>query len=593
MKKFSPLFLGGLFFFALLQLIPLQNIHAQSSRSGVTIRVTVDGTPTDFVEGTCGFGYALFGGFPSEEICAPISWAHDVIGQDSIVCDSIPVGSLTGKIGMVRRGGCTVAANGAFIAKSFNAQRAGALAVFIANNSATANQTNCYVQTAGGTSSTVTVPVFFLSREMANFINAAVVGGQAVEVCILPPNVLINSAFYPAQNVQTPVSQIATDTMGFSANITNTRGVDLTNVVVSAKVETAAGAELFSTSLTIPSLTADVSDSLFQLPGLFVPELPVGDYVFHYSTSSDPDGQYSIRHDFRDGFKVTNSLFAKDDNVGTHANITALQPGTLPDAGWAVGNLYIMSSGAQDDYVVRTVEFSHAVNAGTVPINQVGADMFLFKVNDDVVADWNLFEGADFLSPSFEWIGTGSYEAPANAANFQLQQVQLIDLVNALPGVPVEAGDTYVLAAFYPDSNKVVFNTFDFDAETAGPEGINTLSYSSQWFLGGFSSGCCAVLRMYIDLATTTDEHQLPETSMQVFPNPVKDVLNLGLNLDKPTDITVTIAEISGRTIRIEDKQGMTNETLTYQLPQLASGTYLARIATKEGTLTKKFVVQK
>jgi hypothetical protein len=28
-------------------------------------------------------------------------------------------------------------------------------------------------------------------------------------------------------------------------------------------------------------------------------------------------------------------------------------------------------------------------------------------------------------------------------------------------------------------------------------------------------------------------------------------------------------------------------------LPQLVSGTYLARIATAEGTLTKKFVVQK
>jgi hypothetical protein len=57
--------------------------------------------------------------------------------------------------------------------------------------------------------------------------------------------------------------------------------------------------------------------------------------------------------------------------------------------------------------------------------------------------------------------------------------------------------------------------------------------------------------------------------------------------------VTITIAELSGRTIRIEDKKGLTNETLTYNLPELASGTYLARIATKEGTLTKKFVVQK
>ncbi len=37
----------------------------------------------------------------------------------------------------------------------------------------------------------------------------------------------------------------------------------------------------------------------------------------------------------------------------------------------------------------------------------------------------------------------------------------------------------------------------------------------------------------------------------------------------------------------------MTSQRLSYPLPQLSAGTYLARIATPEGTLTKKFVVQK
>jgi len=98
---------------------------------------------------------------------------------------------------------------------------------------------------------------------------------------------------------------------------------------------------------------------------------------------------------------------------------------------------------------------------------------------------------------------------------------------------------------------------------------------------------------MYVDLVTTTDEKPLPASYMNVYPNPVKDVLNLGLNFGTASDVTITIAELSGRTIKIEDKKGLTNETITYNLPQLASGTYLARIATKEGTLTKKFVVQK
>jgi hypothetical protein len=182
MKKLSLLSKGGLFLFALLQFFFLQNSFAQSTDSGVTIRVTVNGVSTDFFEGECGFGPAAFGGFPSVDICAPAAWAHDVIGQDSIVCDSIPVGSLSGKIGLVRRGGCAApnAAAGNFVAKAFNAQRAGAEVVLVANHYATATQTACSIQTLGGADANVTVPVFFLSRTMAEFIDGAINSGQPV-----------------------------------------------------------------------------------------------------------------------------------------------------------------------------------------------------------------------------------------------------------------------------------------------------------------------------------------------------------------------------------------------------------------------------
>lgn len=590
MKKHSPLSLGGLFLFALLQFVFSTTALAQSENSGVTIRVTIGGVSTDYVEGECGFGPAQFGAFPDYQLCAPAEWGHSISG-DTLGCDSIPVGSLTGKIGLVRRGACPApnTTGGNFVVKAFNLQRAGADAVLVANHYSTAAQTSCSVQTMGGADPAVTVPVFFLSRAMAEAIDAGFASGQAVEVCILPPVVKMESAFYPVQNVQTPISQIATDTFGFSVNLTNAPGVDLTNVVVTAQVLEEDGDELFSSSISIPTLTADVVDSLFIIPGLFVPDLPLGKYFLKYTAQSDPVAGNDTKHVVNNPFYVTESLFAKDDNTVT----SGLQPGSIPDAGWGVGNLYIMTAGSLDQYRVQTVEFSHAVNANTVPINEVNADLFLFKVRDTVANDWNLFEGTDFFSSSFELLGSGAYEAPANAANYQLQQVEIIDLNSAEPGVLLENGANYVVAAFYPDSSRVAFNAFDLDVEAAGPNGLNTFTYSTQWFLGGFTSGCCAILRMYIDLVVTTDETPLPDNYMKVFPNPVKDVLNLGLNLDKPTDITVTIAEMSGRTILIQDRQGMTNETLTYQVPQLAAGTYLARIATKEGTLTKKFIVQK
>lgn len=588
MKVKSPL-ACGLLLFALFQLTFVQTAFAQGTKnSGLTLRVNVNGVSTDFGEFECGYGTADFGDSLEVDLCAPAAWAHDINGLDSLVCDSIPAGSLTGKIALVRRGGCPVVAAGSFTAKAENAQKAGALAVLVANHALNANETDCFSRQLFGPAPAVTIPVLFLSRTVANFIDAAINSGNPVEICLYRPNVYLQSTFYPLQNVQTPVSQIAQDTLGFSANVTNVRGIELTNVEITATVETAAGVDLFSTTLTIPTLAGDVTDSVFTLPDLFIPALPVDNYRIVYSTESDPFNGNVFKDARRLAFNVTENLFAKDDNI-----TIGQQPSPLPATGWGVGNLYVMDAGALDNYEVNTAVFAHNSASPLWPVNKIVADLFLFRVNDDVAADYANFENTDFLSSSFQLKGTGAYVAPQNATAYQLQQVGLIDLSTAEPGIPLENGAHYVLAAFYPDSSTVAFNGFDEDVEVAGPQGIGTMSFSTQWFLGGFVGGASATLRMFIDLVVTTDEQPLPDSYMNVFPNPAKDVVNLGLSLEKPTDVTVTIADINGRTIQIQDRYGLTNETLTYQVPQLAAGTYLARIATKEGTLTKKFIVQK
>jgi len=583
MKKFS-LLSPGLLLFALFQILFIQNAFAQTVNSRLTFLVTVGGVTTEFEEGLCGFGTAQFGGSVTTDLCAPIEWARDAIGNDTLACDSIPAGSFAGKIAFIRRGTCN------FTVKALRAQAAGAVAVVIANNSATAGHTDCTILTLTGTDPLITIPVLFSSRQMSTFIANAIDSGEEVEVCLHPPNVFIASSFIPFQNAQTPVTQIAKDTFGFSANVTNTRGVDLTNVVLTASVETAAGDELFTSSIDIPLLTGDVVDSIFVVPGLFAPELPLGDYRVVYSTTSDPLNGNVFDDVLRAPFKVTENLFAKDDNI-----TTGIRPGTIPAAGYAMANLYTMSAGALDNYEVKTIELAHFTNPppNNPAINSIISDISLFRVNDDVAANWNLWDRAGYQSTSYQWVGTGTYVAPANATQAQIHQVELTDLNTALPGIPLDNGAQYLLSAFYADSSRFVFHAVDQDFDLAGPFGLYSFSYSDQWY-SGFTGGPNAhVLRMYIDLVVTTDEKPLPDSYMNVFPNPAKDVINLGLNLDKSTDITVTIADINGRTVYIDDRFAVTNETLTYQISQLAAGTYLARIATKEGTLTKKFIVQK
>ena len=54
----------------------------------------------------------------------------------------------------------------------------------------------------------------------------------------------------------------------------------------------------------------------------------------------------------------------------------------------------------------------------------------------------------------------------------------------------------------------------------------------------------------------------------------------------------ITLADLNGRVILIDEVENAYQQQRQYDTSGLANGTYLVRIATKEGTKTKKFVVQ-
>jgi len=553
-----------------------------TENSGAVIRVTYGSNSRDFFEGACGYGTANWGGVPQGKQCAPASWAYDIT-PDSLCCDSIPEGQLTGKVAVIRRGVC------GFSIKAFNAQKAGAVAVLIANHYDIATQNECSTMNMGATqpqASQTTIPCFFMSRQMAEYVDAALKSGSPVEICIIIPEVRLASIFMPASSKRTPVHQIPVDTFGFGASLTNTSGVNRTNVVLKASVLTDKDSVLYTTQQVIPSLDAAVVDSFFPLPGQYAPELPIGTYSILYTVNSDPvGGVIPAEARVRTNFYVTENLFAKDDGA-----TVGFRPGSLGES-WGVGAWYTTNPKVTEQYQVKEVEFAFTTNASELPIANVIADIFLFKVNDDLLPDYSNFDNTKFESESFEWQGTASYEATSTTQAFSDQKVIILDLITGNVGVKLQNGARYVVAVQYQGTSRFVFHAFDQDVPLPAP---STLVFNGQWFLGGFQGGPSAILRMYMDLVSTTDEKPLPETVMQVRPNPVMDgQLNLQLGFERPTDATITIAELSGRVITYEVREGLTNEQLSYALPQLASGTYLARIATKEGTLTKKFIVQR
>lgn len=399
-----------------------------------------------------------------------------------------------------------------------------------------------------------------------------------------PLNDLAISAFYyPVSSFSTPVSQIATDTFGFEVNLSN-RGLNpQTNITITAYVKEEGGAELYSESIQVPSLESGVADSSFVFPLPYAPELMSGLYSVGYTVTSDSVDQRPDNNERSSLFVVSNNVFAKEDGP---------EQGYRPSAGgdWAVANYYRMSGGNFEQYKAVQAEFAFSTDETEILITDVESTIYLFKISEDVAEDFSDFDGSDFGSSSLEFIGIAGYMAPDTVTDYLLQQVEIVDFNSGQNGVLLETGGRYLLALEYAGASAKVYHAFNDDVYYYFP---STFVFNTDWNVNGFGGDINALLRMHIGLLSTTDEQPLPDNTLSIFPNPVRETLQLGIEFAEPTDATITIADLQGRVVKFEDRFGLTKEILTYRLPQLASGTYLARIATAKGSITKKFAVAK
>ena len=410
-----------------------------------------------------------------------------------------------------------------------------------------------------------------------------------------PVNMKISSYFYPLTHYRTPDFAVSKDTFGFSCNVTNSGGVDQTALIVKAVVTNDAnGNVLFQDSLITNGLAAGV-DSQFIFNKRFAPELPAGKYSVRYRcyvpgfTDATPGDNVASKDFIISG----DGSWARDD--ANASNLTFTQPGTINADGWATINLFQMLGGSNEKYHIQDVEWRAGKTGG---MDGVKAEIYVLEVNDDNVApDWSGFDPAnlpfdDNTPSSYTWIGGTSFEyLDTTTGNTPKIRTGVSDFFNGNPGIDVKQGKRYLIAVSWEGDNTDIFHAFVTDVPYSN---INTFIYNAPTWFGGFSGGeYTAYTRCYVYLGSKTDDKPLPDAALSVFPNPTSDMLNLSLNFEKPTSVTITLADMKGGVISVMDKEGLTNETLSYDLSGYAAGTYIARIATPDGTKTKEFVVSK
>lgn len=395
--------------------------------------------------------------------------------------------------------------------------------------------------------------------------------------------------FYSPASYAQPVTQIATDTMGFSVDVYNIGRSTQDDVFL--KVEIAKGSTVvFTNEINIGSLVADSPDSTYSFDAAdnFIPDqLTTGVYKLTYSVSSantdfDPSNN-AVSQDFR----VTSDYYAKDD--GDVASVGGLRPGGGGD--YYIANLYRTSENWVDNYQATSAVFGCAFDTDD-PATGKTVSLYLMSVNDDIDGGFNNFDGNEIevpLHPDLELVGFGEYSFDASYQDYDDANVVLSDLNQGTPGVPLLPATRYILAIQYAGNASTTYQAFNTKIKYFQ---ISTISISDQWYFGGFGEEEAAVLRMYLELYSTADEQALPDNALNFFPNPANSTLNVEIDLETPALANVTIADLNGRVIQIDEIENAFKQSKQYDVADLPNGTYIIRIATKEGTKTKKFVVQ-
>ncbi len=395
--------------------------------------------------------------------------------------------------------------------------------------------------------------------------------------------------FYATASYAQPKSQIGADTLLFYAKVDNVGSKAVPNVVLRAEVKDAGGAIIFQDSLEIASIETGDTTVEMELPNVFIPDqLEEGDYTINYtlysrdSIDADPANNSASR-----GFAVTSNLYSKENGISTYYGGL-----TYP---YYVGAVYKTGSNWVDNFKAVNSIFSAAKNSADGPLAGETVNIVLVEVNEDVTGpNWNSFNtSGDYANnPSLTLRSINEHTFTTSTTSGE-ESHELVDFETDEIGVDLKENNRYILLAEY-DGSVPIFHGYNANlAQLYFPSTIVYTSDDDTWYLGGWQGRPAINLRMEIALISTADEKALPDNAFSFYPNPVSDKLNVRLSLEQPTVANVTIADLSGKVIKIDEIVNAYQDSREYNVSNLPSGTYIVRLATKEGTSTKKFVIQR
>ena len=592
MKKQITLFLG-LAIAAFLQFVGFTNLNAQTDGAGIVVEVKSSSGTATYKNENCGYGTATWGGSVTSEFCGQAAWLRDINPPlpDTLGCDSVIAGSLAGKVAFVRRGVCE------FGLKCLNAEKAGAIAVFVINNNAAANGDDCaqIPMGPGVNGAAVTIPAFFASRSLAAAVIADLDAGKPVEICFLLPSMKDPTADF---SYATPVSQHSQ--LGLmTVNYTNRSGADQLDVAFKADVIDPTG-QVTSFTTIEDTIAAGAVDVLINFDEYDVPAIE-GKFRVLYSNNKYTTPRDTVVREF-----VQTKYTYATDNLKPNGSVgpSAQQ---FADAGFKYQTAGMVVTGP-DGMIVSHASFGMG-NASAVAVGDPAADIVNVLLYDNDADD----NGTADLDAGFSDL------FPVAFADYQFSTEKADSLVypkleslSGEPKVELKPDHFYMISILYDGNTAGVGTSLTF---TRSPQvyypqfvgiGLHTPLLLDALYSGwggatvvtrlhqeGFEPGGPGVPPNDPALVSTGKTPRLSEAKYAVTPNPANDVVRLNLELEGVNkSVAATLIDFQGRAVATQVARDFQNGQITFDATKMPSGAYTIWIRTSnEGTTMAKLMI--
>jgi type IX secretion system substrate protein len=184
--------------------------------------------------------------------------------------------------------------------------------------------------------------------------------------------------------------------------------------------------------------------------------------------------------------------------------------------------------------------------------------------------------------------------------------------MNAISGLAYDnstAGGPF-LWGFSQDSTGAVIVKYDIATQSQTGNMINMSSLEPSGIAGGlFINNMTArtgetlggMIQNYLvfafDLAYANmmvvgiEDHSMI-TSLEIYPNPVKDIMNINIELNNEDELTCNIVNLIGQVVHSEKVLSSSSSTISINTSEFRSGTYFVQLSSNKGySIAKKFII--